>query len=30
MAESKYGNLLDNYMDDKHVDYRTEQEREQA
>lgn len=30
MAESKYENLLDKYMDDKHVDYRTEQEHEQA
>ncbi|MDE6016576.1 MAG: hypothetical protein K2H41_12950 [Acetatifactor sp.] len=30
MAENKYGHLLDKYMDDKHVDYRTKQEREQA
>ena len=30
MLESKYGKLLDKYMDDKHVNYRTKQEHEQA
>lgn len=29
MVQNKYGHLLDKYMDDKHVDYGTKQEREQ-